>query len=110
MFPLNPCFVDVSDACHSALTQVTASPRFPKLVETLDKGTAKNKQAKNRLEFMSKNSTLPPTLSKFIPVAIEDHRSSLSLTKPPGRLRLHPSRGEVGVQDASLEYLVRFEV
>ena len=111
MYPLDPRFVDVSDACHSALTQLLSSTRCSSVLEEMDKGNKDNKQAKSRLEAMRRNDVLlPPALSLFMPSAIKDHRSATTLIKPPGRLSLDPRGNEVHALDAAIEYLVAFEV
>lgn len=111
MFPVDPRFVDVSDACHSALTQLLSSTRCSSVLEEMDKGNKDNKQAKSRLEAMRRNDVLlPPALSLFMPSAIKDHRSATTLIKPPGRLSLDPRGNEVHALDAAIEYLVAFEV
>lgn len=107
---MDPQFVDVSDACHSALTQLLHSPRCSSVLEDLDKGSKDSKQAKSRLETMSKCNLLPPALSSFIPSSIKDHRSVTTLSKPLGRLSLQPIRNEVHAIDPNIEYLVAFEV
>jgi hypothetical protein len=110
MFPVDPQFLDVSDACHSAMTQLIYSHRCSSVLDDMDKGNKDSKQAKGRLEEMSKNSVLPPALSSFIPKSIKDHRSVTTLIKPPGRLSLQPIRNEVHAIDPNIEYLVAFEV
>jgi hypothetical protein len=111
MFPVDSRFVDVSDACHSALTQLLSSARCSSVMEEMDKGNKDNKQAKSRLEAMRRNDVLlPPALSLFMPSAIKDHRSATTLIKPPGRLSLDPRGNEVHALDAAIEYLVAFEV
>jgi hypothetical protein len=108
MFPVDPRFVDVSDACHTALTQLLYSSRLNEVLEMMEKGN--KKEAKSRLEFMKKNSSLPPALSRFNPTEIKDHRLASSQQKPLGRLRMNPARGELDAFDPNLEYKVAFEV
>jgi hypothetical protein len=112
MYPVDPRFVDVSDACHSALTQLRYSSRYEIVLTEMGKGSKDSMQAKRRLEFMSSNSVLPPALPSFVPSAIKNHRNASSLVKPSGRLSLsnQPSRNEVNALDPNLEYLVSFEV
>jgi len=38
MFPVDPRFVDVSDACHTALTQLLYSSRLNEVLEMMEKG------------------------------------------------------------------------
>ena len=110
MFPVDPRFVDVSDACHAALTQLLYSlpSRLNDVLELMEKSG--KKEAKSRLDFMKKNSSLPPALPLFKPAEIKDHRLASSQLKPPGRLRINPARGEVDALDPNLEYKVAFEV
>lgn len=110
MFPVDARFLDVGDACHTAMAQLLFSPRFKQVMDEMGKGNKDNTQAKGRLEFMSQNNVLSPALPLFMPIKIKDHRSASTLTKPPGRLSLQPNRGEVHALDPNLEYLVAFEV
>ncbi len=110
MFPVDPRFVDVGDACHTAMTQLLFSPRLKQVLDEMSKGNKDNTQAKGRLEFMTQNSVLSPALPLFMPIKIKDHRSVSTLAKPCGRLSLQPNRGEMHALDPNLEYLVAFEV
>ncbi len=111
MFPVDPRFIDVSDACHAALVLLRYSTRFDAVLTEMGK-SRDGAQAKRRLEFMSANSMLPPALQSFVPKVIKNHRLVSSQAKPAGRLSLsqQPGRNEVHALDSSLEYLVAFEV
>ena len=112
MFPVDPRFIDVSDACHAALMLLRYSTRFDAVLTEMGKGSRDSAQAKRRLEFMSANSMLPPALQSFAPKVIKNHRLVSSQAKPAGRLSLshQPGRNEVHALDSNLEYLVAFEV
>jgi hypothetical protein len=113
MYPLDPRFVDVSDACHSAMTRLLYSSRFEKVVSEMGKGKKDSIQAKCRLEFMRSNNVLPPSMPSFLPIAIKNHRHISTQGMPPGKLCLNEQtirNGQVHALDPNLEYLVAFEV
>lgn len=113
MYPLDPRFVDVSDACHSAMTRLLYSSRCEKVLSEMGKGKKDSIQAKNRLEFMRSNNVLPPSMPSFLPISIKNHRHISTQAMPTGKLCLNQQtirNGQVHAFDPNLEYLVAFEV